>query len=155
MNAEKKVTFTHNHNKRRGPSHGSDETNFPTDEDRRHLNYAKQISREGTIKSALPYFPNAFRNDWSRQIWSTASSNVLKIWTKSPETISRIKATDTTGRIIEKPPRTPSELGRQNPSPGFNRRTSRPQQQSSVFSDLKQALTFLLMSKNFLLVTID
>ena len=99
MSAEKKVTFTHDYNKRRGPSHGSDTTYFPTDEDRRHLNYAKQLSREGAMRCAPSYTPNAFRNDRSRQPDRRPQQTFSGYGSNRPRTISKIKATDTTGRI--------------------------------------------------------
>ena len=46
MTAEKKVTFTQDYNKRRGPSHGSSSSIF-TKEDQQHMNYAKQIDIAG------------------------------------------------------------------------------------------------------------
>ena len=46
MTAEKKVTFTQDYNKRRGPTHGSSSSTF-TKEDQYHMNIAKQLASAG------------------------------------------------------------------------------------------------------------
>ena len=46
MTAEKKVIFTQDYNKRRGPTHGSSTSTF-TKEDQYHMNIAKQMASAG------------------------------------------------------------------------------------------------------------